>query len=98
MDTPTIPPPKNDVEKEILERLVAVRDQLLLLKRDRANYIRSQDVMLLYDDTVEQVRRLYEVRNPNEHVEENRRKHPPKTLDRCSAHSDRGVGCSNLVG
>lgn len=78
MDTPSIPPPKSDAEKEILDRLVAIRDKLLLLKRDRANYIRSQDVMLLYNDTIEQVRRLNEVRKPGDHTEENRRKQPDR--------------------
>lgn len=45
-----------------MERLVALRDQLLLLKQDRTKYIRSQDVMTLYEQTIEEVRKLNEVR------------------------------------
>lgn len=72
MDTPAIPAPKDARERDILERLVAVRDQLLLLKQDRTKYIRTQDVMVLYDQTIEQVRQLNEARS-KEQVGENRR-------------------------
>lgn len=54
--------PKEPREREVLERLTAIRDQLLLLKQDRTKYIRSQDVMQLYDLTVEQVGALNETR------------------------------------
>ncbi|KAL8409640.1 hypothetical protein RB594_007915 [Gaeumannomyces avenae] len=62
MDTPALPVPKDAWEKEILERLVAIRDQLLLLKQDRAHYIRGPDVLKLYDQVIEQIRLLNEVR------------------------------------
>lgn len=45
-----------------MERLVAIRDQLLLLKQDRTKYIRSKDVMTLYDQTIEEVRKVNAVR------------------------------------
>jgi hypothetical protein len=62
MDTPTVPPPHDEEEKKILENLVSIRDQLLLRKSDRATYVRTQEVMILYDKTIEQVRQLTEVR------------------------------------
>ncbi|KAF3760645.1 hypothetical protein M406DRAFT_296025 [Cryphonectria parasitica EP155] len=62
METPVVPPPQDARETEIMERLVAVRDQLLLLKQDRTKYIRSQDVMGLYDQTIEEVRKVTEIR------------------------------------
>ncbi|EOO01912.1 hypothetical protein UCRPA7_2593 [Phaeoacremonium minimum UCRPA7] len=79
MDTPAIPAPKDARERDILERLVAIRDQLLLLKQDRTKYIRTQDVMVLYDQTIEQVRQLNEARS-KEPVGENRL---DKVLDSC---------------
>lgn len=72
MDTPAIPLPQNAREREVLDRLSIIRDQLLLLKRDRTTYIRSQDVIPLYDETIEQVKELNEIRAENGHKEENR--------------------------
>ena len=54
--------PKDERERQILDKLTVVRDSLLLLKRDRTRYIRTQDVMLLYDQVVAQVKELNEVR------------------------------------
>ncbi|GJC98698.1 hypothetical protein ColKHC_07524 [Colletotrichum higginsianum] len=68
---PYLPPPRDDREKEILEKLVAIRDRLQLLKQDRTTYIRSQDVLPLYDETIEQVRQLNECRS-SDRREENR--------------------------
>lgn len=62
-----------------MDRLTAIRDQLLLLKRDRSKYIRSQDVMSLYDQVVEQVKQMNEIRK-GEDKAENRRKMPWKHL------------------
>lgn len=69
METPAFPPPKDGQEAQILDRLTAIRDQLLLLKRDRSKYIRSQDVMLLYDQVVEQVKRVNEIRKGEDKAE-----------------------------
>ncbi|OLN86438.1 UPF0662 protein C30C2.08 [Colletotrichum chlorophyti] len=71
MDTPTCPPPRDARETDILNKLVAIRDRLQLLKQDRTTYIRSQDVIPLYDETIEQVRHLNEVRS-GDRREENR--------------------------
>nr|XP_036589706.1 uncharacterized protein CTRU02_00460 [Colletotrichum truncatum]KAF6801711.1 hypothetical protein CTRU02_00460 [Colletotrichum truncatum] len=71
MDTPTCPPPRDAREKEILDKLVSIRDRLQLLKQDRTTYIRSQDVIPLYDETIEQVRQLNDFRSADRR-EENR--------------------------
>ncbi|KAI8633704.1 hypothetical protein F5Y19DRAFT_489165 [Xylariaceae sp. FL1651] len=71
MDTPKIPAPKDEGEKQILEKLVAIQDQLLLRKLDRTTYVRTQDVLVLYDQTLEQVKHLNEIRS-GKSVEENR--------------------------
>jgi len=66
--------PKDEREKGILENLVGIRDHLLLLKRDRTKYIRSQDVILVYDQVIEQVKQLNEIRKGAERKGENRRR------------------------
>ncbi|KAI0005630.1 hypothetical protein F4779DRAFT_630104 [Xylariaceae sp. FL0662B] len=62
METPKIPAPSDEAEKQVLANLVAIRDQLQLRKLDRTTYVRSQDVMVLYERTIEQVKRLNEIR------------------------------------
>lgn len=73
MDTPAIPLPRDAREQAILERLTVIRDKLLLLKQDRTTYIRSQDIIPLYDETIEQVKELGDVRAETGNKEENRR-------------------------
>ncbi|KAK4448247.1 hypothetical protein QBC34DRAFT_439329 [Podospora aff. communis PSN243] len=80
METPAIPMPKDEGERTILDHLVGIRDHLLLLKRDRTKYIRSQDVMLVYDQVIEQVRQLNEIRKGAETKSENRL---DKVLESC---------------
>ncbi len=70
MDTPKIPGPRDEGERQVLEKLMAIRDQLQLRKLDRTTYVRTQDVMVLYNQTIEQVRILSEIRN-GKPVEEN---------------------------
>ena len=72
MDTPAVPLPEDAREREVLDRLVLVRDQLLLLKRDRTTYIRSQDVLPLHDEAIEQVKALNAIRAETGNKEENR--------------------------
>lgn len=80
MDTPAVPMPKDSREREILEKLTAIRDQLLLLKQDRTKYIRSQDVQQLYNQAIEQVKELNDVRKGLEHSE-NRGKSRSASVD-----------------
>lgn len=72
MDTPAVPAPRDSREQDVLDHLSLIRDQLLLLKQDRTTYIRSQDVIPLHDATIEQVRKLNDVRAENQSKEENR--------------------------
>ncbi|KAI7786424.1 hypothetical protein LA080_003666 [Diaporthe eres] len=73
MDTPVVPPPQDAREQEVMERLAAIRDQLLLLKQDRTKYIRSQDVIGLYEQTIEEIRKVNEIRgDAKDQVGENR--------------------------
>lgn len=61
-DTPSYPLPSDSREQSILESFERIRDELTLLKQDRSSYVKSSDVMVLYDKIVEQVRRVNEVR------------------------------------
>lgn len=72
MDTPAIPAPSDSREQAILDRLVTIRDKLLLLKQDRTTYIRSQDIIPLYDETITQVKDLLTTRAESGSKEENR--------------------------
>lgn len=62
METPLVPAPQDAREQEVLERMTAIRDQLLLLKQDRTKYIRSQDVLTLYEQIIEEVRKVNDIR------------------------------------
>jgi hypothetical protein len=60
-------------EQPVLERLIQLRQRLQLLNKDRTKYIRSQDVVALYHQLIEQVQRLNTIRDhPIHHDEENR--------------------------
>jgi len=61
-DTPTLPPPLDPREQPILESLLRIRDELTLLKTDRSTYVKSSDVLPLYDKVVDQVKLLNEIR------------------------------------
>ena len=45
-------------EQPILDRLLGVRDQLSILKGDRSSYIRTQDVLDLYNKLIHEVEKL----------------------------------------
>ncbi|KAL2262459.1 hypothetical protein VTK26DRAFT_1243 [Humicola hyalothermophila] len=79
METPAVPMPKDERERQILDKLTVIRDKLLLLKRDRTKYIRTQEVMEPYDQLVQQVKELNEIRK-GEHKGENRL---DKVLESC---------------
>jgi hypothetical protein len=70
-DTPSFPAPLDPREHPILENLLRIRDELTLLKQDRASYVKSQDVMVLYEKVVGQVKLLNEIR-ADKPSEENR--------------------------
>ncbi|KAJ2521872.1 hypothetical protein H4217_001122 [Coemansia sp. RSA 1939] len=57
----------SDAEQPILNTLISVRNRLAALKKDRGNYYRPNDIVGLYNDTLEQVRLLYGVRKSENH-------------------------------
>ncbi|KIM95159.1 hypothetical protein OIDMADRAFT_148832 [Oidiodendron maius Zn] len=78
-DTPSIPLPVNPDEQPILESLQQIRDELTLLKQDRTTYVKTKDVMILYDKLVDQVQLLSDIR-AEKPEEENR---VDRVLDSC---------------
>lgn len=87
MDSPAVPLPQDPREQVILSRLSEIRDCLLLLMQDRTTYIRSQDVIPLYDDTMTKVQELSEIRSEIEDQGENRRTLLPQLLRSLSCNS-----------
>lgn len=71
MDTPKIPPPRDEGERQVLQELELILARLQMIRADRANYVRSQDVRSLYDQTIAQVRLLNDTRKGKK-TEENR--------------------------
>ncbi|XP_014550423.1 hypothetical protein COCVIDRAFT_31833 [Bipolaris victoriae FI3] len=61
-DSPLPRIPLDPKEQPILDRLQSIRTELELLKRDRSTYFKSQDVLKLYDQVIEQVIVLNEIR------------------------------------
>ncbi|GIK02560.1 hypothetical protein Aspvir_006616 [Aspergillus viridinutans] len=62
MDSPAVPVPFDPQEQPILERLLRTRDALLLLKQDKSSYIKSRDVLPLYEEVISEVEKLNAVR------------------------------------
>jgi len=61
-DSPFQRMPLDPKEQPILDRVLYIRDKLQILKQDRSTYIKSQDVMGLYDAVIEQVEVLNQIR------------------------------------
>lgn len=70
-DSPMYSAPVTAAEKPIVERLVNVRDKLLLLKADKSTYVKSQDVLPLYEEVIEAVHGLNDARGAD-HLVQNR--------------------------
>jgi len=67
-DTPTFSLPQDPREQPILESLLQIREELITLKQDRSTYVKSSDVLPLYEKVGDQVKLLTEIRadNPRE--------------------------------
>lgn len=61
-DTPNLPPPLDPREEPILGNLLEIREQLIALKQDRSTYVKSSDVLPLYDKVGAQVKLLNAIR------------------------------------
>ena len=72
-DSPAVQAPLDPKEQPILDCLLHVRDKLSLLKQDKSTYIKSQDVLSLYDQVIEQVHLLNVIRKEHgKPLEQNR--------------------------
>jgi len=61
-DSPAVQAPLDPREQPILDAVLTVRDKLSLLKQDKSTYIKSQDILGLYDRVIEQVHQLNVIR------------------------------------
>lgn len=72
-DSPIVQAPLDPREAPILARVLLLRDKLSLLKQDKSTYIRSNDVLSLYDEVIEQVHQLNRLREEHgKPLEQNR--------------------------
>ncbi|KAI4167585.1 MAG: hypothetical protein LQ343_007083 [Gyalolechia ehrenbergii] len=72
-DSPAVQAPLDPKEQPILDRILNIRDQLSLLRRDKSTYIKSHDVLRLYDQVIEQVHLLNIIRDEHDKpLEQNR--------------------------
>ena len=72
-DSPAVQAPLDPKEQPILERVLQLRDHLSLLKQDKSTYIKSHDVIALYDQVIEQVHSLNIIREDHgKPLEQNR--------------------------
>lgn len=70
-DSPAVRIPLDPKEQPILDSLLAIRTKLELLKQDRSTYVKSQDVIELYDQVIAQVELLNQIRT-TKRLEQNR--------------------------
>ena len=72
-DSPAVQAPLDPREQPILDTVLIVRDKLSLLKQDKSTYIKSQDVLGLYDQVIDQVHQLNVIREAHgKPLEQNR--------------------------
>ena len=72
-DSPAFQAPLDPKEQSILDRVLHLRDELSLLKQDKSTYIKSHDVIALYDQVIEQVHSLNVIREDHgKPLEQNR--------------------------
>lgn len=72
-DSPAVQSPLDPKEAPILDRVLFLRDKLSLLKQDKTTYIKSNDVLGLYDEVIEQVHKLNIIREEHgKPLEQNR--------------------------
>lgn len=80
-DSPSLTIPLDPKERPILDRLLATRDKLSLLKQDRSTYIKSHDVLDLYEQVIEQVHLLNTIREDHDKPLEQNRGAVPLRID-----------------
>ncbi len=72
-DSPAVQAPLDPKEAPILDHVLFLRDKLSLLKQDKSTYIKSHDVLALYEEVIEQVHMLNTARQEHgKPLEQNR--------------------------
>ncbi|QIW98237.1 hypothetical protein AMS68_003755 [Peltaster fructicola] len=61
-DSPAFRSPIDPAEQPILDKILDIRDSLSLLKQDRSTYVKSKDVITLYNALINQVEKLNDIR------------------------------------
>ncbi|KAL9126289.1 MAG: hypothetical protein Q9217_004638 [Psora testacea] len=61
-DSPALQTHLDPKEQPILDSVLHLRDELSLLKQDKSTYVKSQDVIAIYDRLIEQVHLLNSIR------------------------------------
>jgi len=70
-DSPAVQAPLDPREQPILEKILLIRDHLFLLKQDKSTYVKSTDIIPIYDKVIDQVHLLNDVR-VEKRLEQNR--------------------------
>ncbi|OMP83280.1 UPF0662 protein [Diplodia seriata] len=70
-DSPAVRAPLDPQEQPILDQLLSIRTQLELLRADKSTYVKSEDVIRLYGNIIEQVERVNQLRT-HKRLEQNR--------------------------
>ncbi|KAJ2779049.1 hypothetical protein H4R18_004227, partial [Coemansia javaensis] len=70
-------------EQPILDALIAIRNRLAALKRDRGNYYRPNDIVGLYRELLEQASLLQSVRASEHHDNDAYKNRLDSVLDEC---------------
>jgi hypothetical protein len=100
-DTPSFPPPLDPREQPILDSLLRIRDELILLKQDRSTYVKSSDVLPLYEKVGDQVKLLNALRTDKPQEDNRRQSQTPSGLKLIASNSclvDRVLdGCFQLI-
>lgn len=65
--------PIDPEERPIEGQLLQIRTKLELLKQDKTNYVKSEDVIRLYEEVIEQVHALNTIRQTKNKPEEQNR-------------------------
>ena len=80
-DSPAVQAPLDPKEQPILDRVLHLRDALSLLKQDKSTYIKSHDVIALYNQVIDQVHLLNTIREDHgKPLEQNRGMSMPSVL------------------
>ena len=85
-DSPAVQAPLDPQESPILDRVLYLRDKLSLLKQDKSTYVKSHDVLRLYDEVIEQVHQLNVIREKHgKPLEQNRGLSSTSTVRACQS-------------